>query len=78
MKDYLLELLKTLESKVTPPVGCHHSITYNQYGSDEDGWEDKLSINVWLGNESHCIFLEQEDLDLPVNLLVIEIQLLLL
>ena len=48
MREKLIALLKTLEEKSPPPAGCHHSITYNQYGSDADGWEDKLGLHVWI------------------------------
>ena len=63
MRQFLIDLLKGLESAVAPASGCHHAITYAQYGSDETGWDDKLA--VWIngkgGEQPRCFFIEPDD-----------------
>ena len=64
MRNYLIEFLKMLEVAIPPPVNCHHALTYAQYGSDADGWQDKLALQINLLGEFHCIFLQEDDLSL--------------
>ena len=70
MRNYLIEFLKMLEAAIPPPVNCHHALTYAQYGSDADGWQDKLALQINLLGDFHCFFFDEDDL--PFNLLVSE------
>lgn len=63
MRTFLLETMKLLETIVIPPTGCHHAITYAQYGSDQDGWEDRLALKVLRDGRFHCLFLDDSDFD---------------
>ncbi len=77
-KNYLLYLLKALEAALPPPNLCHHAITCAQFGSDTDGWTDKLALQINLGGVWTCFFLEQDDLDKPIGVLVGEIRQMLI
>lgn len=61
MKNYLLTLMKQLEALVPPPPRCHHAIMYSQFGSDADGWEDKLTVQVNMNGQFHAVFLDAGD-----------------
>ncbi len=61
MLNYLLELLRTLESEVPPPPKCHHAITRAHYGSDEKGWVEKLAVQINDGGKFYCFFIDQDD-----------------
>jgi hypothetical protein len=74
MRNYLIEFLKMLEVAIPPPENCHHAITYARYGSDADGWQDKLALQINLLGEFHCIFLEEDDLSLNAEKTVKEIE----
>lgn len=79
MKEKLLAFLKALEAAVPVSGGRHHSITFNQFGSDSVGWEDKLGLHVWIPNGHagapvQTFFLEDGDLEKPVDILVAEIK----
>jgi hypothetical protein len=73
MRSWLLEFLKELESAIPPPPMCHHAITFAKYGSDEHGWQEKLALQINHGGLFHCFFLETDDFDKPINILVTEI-----
>jgi hypothetical protein len=61
MKQFLIDLLKSLESIVAPPPNCHHAITYAKFGSDETEWQDELALQVNKDGEFLCFFLDDED-----------------
>lgn len=62
MQQVLINLLKALEMAVPPPKNCHHAITYATYGSDADGWVDKLALIVNVSGKFFCFFLDEDDL----------------
>lgn len=74
MRDYLLQFLKELEIAIPPNIG-HHAITFNQYGSNETGFIDKLGLQISHGPvpEFDCYFLDKEDFDQSPSSLVAEI-----
>ena len=43
---YQIDLLQLLDVKLPPPSRCHHSIHFAQYGSDHDGWSDRLALTL--------------------------------
>lgn len=57
----LLEMLKAIEGAVPPPPNCHHAITRAQYGSDAEGWTDKLALQINRNGKFYCFFLESDD-----------------
>jgi hypothetical protein len=61
MRVYLLDLLRKLEELVPPPENCHHAITFARYGSDSQGWEDCLALQVNKAGQFHCFFLDDGD-----------------
>lgn len=73
MKEKLFQFLKALERALVPPSGCHHSITYNQYGNDTDGWEERLGLHVWTENSCRTLFVIDGDLERPAEDLVAEV-----
>ena len=73
MKQQLLDLLKNLEAAVPPPQNCHHALMYSQYGSDEDGWEDKLALQINRSGRFQTLFLDEEDFKKPGTALISEI-----
>jgi hypothetical protein len=73
VKEELLELLRELERRIVPPPGCHHSITRAEYGSDADGWEERLALQVWLPTSTRIFFLDDRDFEKPVGDLVGEV-----
>jgi hypothetical protein len=70
MHRYLLDFLKELERVIPPPENCHHAFTYAQFGSNEMGWSDRLALQVNIGGEFHCLFLDPPDFDMSVVELV--------
>lgn len=72
MRAYLLQLLKTLEQRLVPPAG-HHAITYGQYGNDVLGWEDRLALHVRRPTQNITLFLDEADLEKPIEQLVEDI-----
>ena len=58
-RDYLIQFLKALE-RLVPPDGedAHHAITYVRYGSDEEGWEDRLALRpaIKLPGQREAVF----------------------
>jgi hypothetical protein len=62
MHQWLLDFLKGLESVIPPPANCHHVITFAQYGSDQDGWEDRLALQVNVGGKFYCFFFDANDM----------------
>jgi len=72
-RTFLLETLKLLESIIVPPPGGHHSLTYAQYGSDEDGWEDRLALQVIRDGRFQCLFLDHSDFQKTPAALVADI-----
>jgi hypothetical protein len=61
MRQWLIDMLKRLEFLVPPPPNCHHAITFAQFGSEEDGWQDRLALQVNCDGKFHCLFLDDED-----------------
>ena len=61
MRQWLIDMLKRLEFLVPPPPNCHHAITFAQFGSEEDGWQDRLALQVNRDGKFHCFFLDDED-----------------
>lgn len=61
-RKLLIDLLKGLEKAVPPPPRCHHAITFAQYGSDTEGWQDRLALQVNHEGRFHCFFLDDRDL----------------
>lgn len=59
---WIKEFLKSLEARIAPPVGTHHSLTFAQFGSDENGWKDELCLCVVRHNGSDKFFLSDSDL----------------
>ena len=74
--EWLLGLLKGIEEAVPPPRGNHHTISYNRYGNEEDGWEDKLGLHIirraptWT---TRTMFLEPADFSKSWDVLVEEL-----
>jgi len=60
-RSFLINTLKLLEQSSPPPKNAHHAITYARYGSNEDGWEDRLALQVNVDGTFHCLFLDAED-----------------
>ena len=61
MRQKLIMLLKHLEAALPPPLGCHHSIMYSQFGSEETGLEDKLMLQIL--NDGVFISVVLDDID---------------
>jgi len=61
MKQWLMTLLRALETALPPPAGAHHAITAARYGSDETGWEDRLALHLMLDGERVTMFLDDDD-----------------
>jgi hypothetical protein len=74
MRQFLIDLLKGLEASVPPPPNCHHAITYAKHGSDEDGWTDKLALQVNHNRKFYCFFLEEDDLPNDPQRIIGEVQ----
>lgn len=64
MRQWLIDVLKALEAAVPPMPGGHHAMAFAQYGSDADGWTDKLALHIHNAGRFLCFFLEDEDLAL--------------
>lgn len=62
-RQFLIEALKGLETAIPPSLNGHHAITFARYGSDEDGWQDKLALQVNENGVFHCFFLDESDLE---------------
>lgn len=73
MKPFLMEFLKQLEIAIKPPAHTHHAITYARYGSDEEGWEDKLALQVNCNGVFVCLFLEEEDFNQTIDGLIADV-----
>jgi len=78
MRAYLLAFLKQME-EAWPPASFrhHHALLYCKYGSEETGFEDKLALQVNVGDLWQAFFLDEEDFEKPVEVLVSEIVALL-
>lgn len=73
MRETLLDFLKALEAAIPPPKGCHHALTFAQYGSDADGWQDRLALQINDAGRFHCFFIDPGDFDKGIPELVSEI-----
>jgi hypothetical protein len=73
MRTKLINLLKLLEKAIPPPSHCHHAITYAQHGSNYAGYEDKLAIQVNVDGMFICLFLDEEDFEKDVHVLIADI-----
>jgi hypothetical protein len=78
MRGYLLAFLKQMD-EAWPPLRFkhHHALIYCKYGNDKEGFEDKLALQVNVGELWQAFFLEEEDFEKPVEDLVAEIVALL-
>lgn len=76
-RRWLIDLLKGLEDAIPPGTNRHHGITYNRYGSDQNGWSDRLGLHVWFGNHSQTFFLDDEDFNKTPNEVIDFVQRLL-
>lgn len=81
---YLRSLLKALEARIPPArhpdaiAAGHHAITFCQYGSAETGWTDQLGLHLRLTPAwNQVVFLDDTDLEKPIDQLVDEIVMLL-
>ena len=74
LQPVLLHFLKELERILPPPAGCHHAITYAQYGSYDEGWSDRLALQVNHRGRFYCFFIEDKDLLKGFSRVVREIQ----
>jgi hypothetical protein len=61
MKKWILQFLKKLEKALPPAPGAHHAITAALYGSDQDGWDERLALHLVFISESVTLFLEDAD-----------------
>ena len=61
MKQFLIDFLKALEEAIPPPAHCHHALTYARYGSNEEGWKDKLALQINDAGVFKCFFLDDVD-----------------
>jgi hypothetical protein len=62
VKQFLIELLKSLEVVIPPPKGCHHAITFARYGSSRAAWQDRLALQINREGKFYCFFLDEDDL----------------
>lgn len=58
---YLLRLLKLLEERVPPLPHTHHAVMYGKYGNEEDGWQDKLIMQLSLPGILWKVMFEEGD-----------------
>lgn len=83
MEAHILAALKAIETAFPPPEHCHHALLVTRYGSDETGWEDRLTLAMVLedaenGKRFHRLYFDGEgELEDPVKL-VAEIRELLI
>lgn len=66
-------LLQALEAAVPPPDGQHHAITFNRYGSDVSGWQERLGLHVRVGAGFATFFLDDADFARPIADVVSEV-----
>lgn len=66
----LIDFLKALEEKFPPPKYCHHVICFARYGSDEDGWEERLALQLNIDHKFQCFFIADRDLRDPETFLL--------
>lgn len=59
----LMAILKEIELRIPPPQDCHHCLTFSRYGSDADGWQDKLALQINRDGKFYCVFIDPEDFD---------------
>lgn len=70
----VLEFLQTMEAAFPPPASCHHVLVAAKYGSEEKGWDDRLTVQVNMGDGTfQAFFLNSSDLKKPVTMIVGEI-----
>jgi hypothetical protein len=74
MRKKLLQLLKGLEAAIPPPLNCHHVISFAQYGSDVDGWEDKLVLQLNQDGVFQQFFLDAADMEGNPQILIDYVQ----
>lgn len=70
IRTQLMKFLVHLERAIPPHDGGHHSITAKKYGSDEQGWEQRLSVNLCMAAGFQVIWLDNGDLECPADQLV--------
>jgi hypothetical protein len=73
----ILEFLLLLESTVPPPLNCHHVILAAKYGSDKEGWNNRLAVQINVNGKFQCFFLDDADLATEAAVLVSRITMLL-
>lgn len=75
MYEYLLALMKALEREIKPPPGARHGIAIDLDGTEETGYTEKLSLRLALpSGNARNIFLDREDLEKPIPLVVAEVR----
>lgn len=72
-RQFLVEVLKGLEASVPPDPGCHYAVLFAKYGSDEDGWEDRLAVHMKHAGKMHTLFLEEADFQKEPSALISDI-----
>lgn len=63
MRQFLIEVLTGLEAAIPPPRLCHHSISAAQFGSDEEGWETRLALQINDNGVFRCLFITEDDFE---------------
>jgi hypothetical protein len=78
MRQWLMDFLLGLEAAAPPDRLCHHALLVTRYGSDETGWEKRMSLQMSLGGGTFRIFfLDPEDFEKSPQSLVSEVVALL-
>jgi hypothetical protein len=73
IRHQILTFLKLLELAIPPAEACHHAMTFAKYGSEAEGWTDKLALQLNLRGKWVCLFLEDGDLEKPSDVLISEV-----
>jgi len=67
MTQKLMVFLKALEVALPPQPGQHHAITFRRCGSEKQGWEDRLALNIRTadGKGARIMLFKDGDLERP-------------
>lgn len=71
-QTWTYRLLHSLRSLLPCDDEHRHSLAIRQYGSDEQGWENKLAIQVWFEGKPFILFPEESDLEKEPECLALE------
>lgn len=70
----ILDLLLQLEAAAPPIVPhTHHCLMVTKYGSDEIGWTNKLTLQMNVNGNFQSFFIDDKDLEKPVEDVVAEV-----